>query len=51
MIVTRNNINYIELPVIKIDNERIQRVNNVTYLGEKIDEKLTLKEQTLKWAQ
>lgn len=48
MIFAKNNINNTDLPVIKIENEPIERVNNVKYLGIKIDEKLTLKEQTLK---
>lgn len=47
MIVSKNATFDTALPVIKINDEVIKRVKNVTYLGIKIDDKLTLKEQTL----
>lgn len=47
MIVSKNAIFDTALPVIKINEEVIKRVKSVTYFGIKIDDKLTLKEQTL----
>lgn len=48
MIVTRKNLNETIIPPVKIDNDIIERVSRVKYLGIHLDDKLTLKEQAEK---
>lgn len=45
MILTRNNLENETIPEIKIDNDVIDRVDEMQYLGVIIDSELSLKEQ------
>lgn len=42
--MTKSDVNMISIPNVKIDNDLIERVSEVKYLGLKIDNKLTFKE-------
>lgn len=47
MILTKKHLSEIIIPVVKIENDIIERVSNVNYIGVNLDDKLTLKEQAV----